>query len=130
MVSLFIHPNSLDPGELQYAQTMIFAIDEINNSSEILPGVSLGYRIYDSCPSIPLSVRASLALMNGHEEETNACLTPSNVHAVIGDTTTTSTIGIVRTVGPFHIPVVSKIKPFTFKSQDNFSFVGLMSFQV
>ncbi|XP_048837901.1 extracellular calcium-sensing receptor-like [Brienomyrus brachyistius] len=97
----------LDPGELQYAQTMIFAIDEINNSSEILPGVSLGYRIYDSCPSIPLSVRASLALMNGHEEETNACLKPSNVHAVIGDTTTTSTIGIARTVGPFHIPVLS-----------------------
>ncbi|KAF1394145.1 hypothetical protein PFLUV_G00023480 [Perca fluviatilis] len=54
----------LDPGELQYAYTMIFAIEEINNSSDLLPGVTLGYRIFDSCPSIPLSISASLNLMN------------------------------------------------------------------
>ncbi|XP_018604112.2 olfactory receptor CJ1 [Scleropages formosus] len=86
---------------------MIFAVEEINNSSDILPGVSLGYRIYDSCPSIPLSVKASLALMNSHEMLPKACSTTSSVHAVIGETTSTSTIGIARTVGPFHIPVLS-----------------------
>ena len=95
--------------QLQYAQTMIFAIEEINNNSKILPGISLGYRIYDSCPSVPLSVRASLALMNRHEAGTKTCLRLSTVQAVIGDTTTTSTIGIARTVGPFHIPVVSEL---------------------
>ncbi|XP_064159378.1 extracellular calcium-sensing receptor-like [Anguilla rostrata] len=110
--TLQVNPGSiqcqgLDPGELQYAQTMIFAIDEINNNSKILPGISLGYRIYDSCPSVPLSVRASLALMNEHEEGTKTCLQLSTVHAVIGETTSTSTIGIARTVGPFHIPVLS-----------------------
>uniref|UniRef100_A0A4W5M731 Olfactory receptor C family, j1 n=1 Tax=Hucho hucho TaxID=62062 RepID=A0A4W5M731_9TELE len=97
----------LDPGELQYAQTMIFAIEEINNSSELLPWLSLGYRIFDSCPSIPLSVRASLALMNGYEEEPQSCTKPSTVHAVIGETTSTSTIAMARTMGPFHIPVLS-----------------------
>ncbi|XP_061074233.1 extracellular calcium-sensing receptor-like [Conger conger] len=110
--TLQVNPGSiqcqgLDPGELQYAQTMIFAIEEINNNSKILPGISLGYRIYDSCPSIPLSVRASLALMNGPEEGTKTCLRLSTVHAVIGETTSTSSIGIARTVGPFHIPVLS-----------------------
>ncbi|XP_023258210.1 extracellular calcium-sensing receptor-like [Seriola lalandi dorsalis] len=59
-----IQCEGLDPGELQYAYTMMFAIEEINNSSELLPGVTLGYRIFDSCPSIPLSIRASLNLMN------------------------------------------------------------------
>ncbi|XP_061072483.1 extracellular calcium-sensing receptor-like [Conger conger] len=102
-----IQCQGLDQGELQFAQTMIFAIEEINNSSKILPGISLGYRIYDSCPSIPLSVRASLALMNGPQEGTKTCLKPSAVHAVIGETYSTSTIGIARTVGPFHIPVLS-----------------------
>ncbi|XP_036391822.1 extracellular calcium-sensing receptor-like [Megalops cyprinoides] len=102
-----IQCEGLDPGELQYAQTMIFAIEEINNHSEILPGISLGYRIYDSCPSIPLSVRASLALMNGYEDGSKSCVKPSTVHAIIGETTSTSTIGIARTVGPFHIPVLS-----------------------
>ncbi|XP_061074371.1 extracellular calcium-sensing receptor-like [Conger conger] len=97
----------LDQGELHFAQAMIFAIEEINNNSKILPGISLGYRIYDSCPSVPLSVSASLALMNRHEEVAKTCLKPSSVHAVIGDTFSTSTIGIARTVGPFHIPVLS-----------------------
>lgn len=97
----------LDPGELQYAYTMMFAIEEINNSSNLLPGVTLGYRIFDSCPSIPLSIRASLNLMNRYERGGDSCSKLSNVHAVIGETTSTSTIGIARTMGPFHIPVVS-----------------------
>lgn len=115
-VTCFFHANvqsglsaslRLDPGELQYAYTMMFAIDEINNSSELLPGVMLGYRIFDSCPSIPLSIRASLNLMNRYESGEDSCSKLSSVHAVIGETTSTSTIGIARTMGPFHIPVVS-----------------------
>ncbi|KAM4627561.1 vomeronasal type-2 receptor 1-like [Polymixia lowei] len=110
--SLQVNPGSiqcegLDPGELQYAYTMMFAIEEINNSSELLPGVTLGYRIFDSCPSIPLSVRASLNLMNVYEEGEGSCDERSTVHAVIGETTSTSTIGIARTMGPFYIPVIS-----------------------
>ncbi|XP_015456303.3 extracellular calcium-sensing receptor isoform X2 [Astyanax mexicanus] len=97
----------VDPGELQYAMTMMFTIEEINNSTEILPGFTMGYRIYGSCPSIPLSVRASLVLMNGPEEGRENCTKDSTVHAVIGETTSTATIGIARTMGPFHIPVLS-----------------------
>nr|XP_019943681.1 PREDICTED: extracellular calcium-sensing receptor-like [Paralichthys olivaceus] len=86
---------------------MMFAIEEINNSSELLPGMTLGYRIFDSCPSIPLSIKASLNLMNRYESGEGSCNKLSNVHAVIGETTSTSTIGIARTMGPFHIPVIS-----------------------
>ncbi|XP_070685479.1 extracellular calcium-sensing receptor-like [Pempheris klunzingeri] len=102
-----IQCEGLDPGELQYAYTMMFAIEEINNSPELLPGVALGYRIFDSCPSIPLSIRASLNLMNRYQSGYDSCSKLSNVHAVIGETTSTSTIGIARTMGPFHIPVIS-----------------------
>ncbi|XP_034723361.1 extracellular calcium-sensing receptor-like [Etheostoma cragini] len=102
-----IQCEGLDPGELQYAYTMIFAIEEINNSSDLLPGLTLGYRIFDSCPSIPLSISASLNLMNRYDSGIGSCVKLSNVHAVIGETTSTSTIGIARTLGPFHIPVIS-----------------------
>lgn len=85
---------------------MIFAIEEINNRTDLLPGFILGYRIYDSCPSIPLSVGASLALINGQMETEKSCTSPSAVQAVIGETTSTSTIDIARTIGPFKIPVV------------------------
>ncbi|XP_068613880.1 LOW QUALITY PROTEIN: extracellular calcium-sensing receptor-like [Brachionichthys hirsutus] len=102
-----IQCEGLDPGELQYAYTMMFAIKEINNSSVLLPGMTLGYRIFDSCPSIPLSIRASLNLMNQHEIGEDSCTNLPTVHAIIGETTSTSTIGIARTTGPFHIPVIS-----------------------
>ncbi|XP_066565578.1 extracellular calcium-sensing receptor-like [Amia ocellicauda] len=95
--------------EFQFAQAMIFTIEEINNSSEILPDVSLGYKIYDSCRSIPLSIKVSLALMNGQEHgflSDQSCNKPSTVHAIIGHADSTPTIGIATTVGPFNMPVV------------------------
>uniref|UniRef100_A0A8C6T4E4 G-protein coupled receptors family 3 profile domain-containing protein n=1 Tax=Neogobius melanostomus TaxID=47308 RepID=A0A8C6T4E4_9GOBI len=39
----------IEMSNFQFAQAMLFAIAEINNSSDLLPGVSLGYRMYDSC---------------------------------------------------------------------------------
>ncbi|KAM4742872.1 extracellular calcium-sensing receptor-like [Anableps anableps] len=102
-----IQCKGLEIGELQYAYTMMFVIDEINNSTELLPDVTLGYRIFDSCPSVPLSIRSSLNLMNPYEKSEGLCNNLSNVYAVIGDTTSTSTIGIARTLGPFNIPVIS-----------------------
>lgn len=98
----------IDSGELQYAMTMMFAIEEINNRNDILPNFILGYRIYGSCPSIPLSVKASLVLMNRPGEHQDYCTKSQTIQAVIGETTSTATIGIAKTVGPFYIPVVSK----------------------
>uniref|UniRef100_A0A8C6K6R8 Olfactory receptor C family, j1 n=1 Tax=Nothobranchius furzeri TaxID=105023 RepID=A0A8C6K6R8_NOTFU len=103
-----VNPGAIQcDGELQYAHTMMFVIEEINNSSELLPNVTLGYRIFDSCPNTPLSIKASLNLMNAFRSTDGFCDKLSSVHAVIGETTSTSTIGIARTMGPFHIPVIS-----------------------
>ncbi|KAE8295207.1 Extracellular calcium-sensing receptor [Larimichthys crocea] len=43
----------------QYTQAMLFAIEEINNSTDLLPGISLGYKMYDACAR---GVRVALAL--------------------------------------------------------------------
>ncbi|KAK5614407.1 hypothetical protein CRENBAI_026025 [Crenichthys baileyi] len=53
--------------ELRFSRTMIFAIKEINNSTELLPGVKLGYQIYDSCASVPVSIQAAFQLSNGQD---------------------------------------------------------------
>ncbi|XP_041120304.1 extracellular calcium-sensing receptor-like [Polyodon spathula] len=88
---------------------MIFAIEEINNNTEILPNVTLGYKIYDDCGSVPISIRTSMALMNGQEETLSekSCIKPAKVPAIIGESESSSAIAMATTTGPFHIPVIS-----------------------
>ncbi|XP_035240504.1 extracellular calcium-sensing receptor-like [Anguilla anguilla] len=95
--------------EFRLAQTMIFTIEEINNRSDLLPFVSLGYKIYDTCASTTFSVRSAMALMNGYEEilTDTSCSTPAAVQAIIGESGSTNTIAIAAAVGLFQIPVIS-----------------------
>ncbi|XP_041126924.1 extracellular calcium-sensing receptor-like [Polyodon spathula] len=96
--------------EFQFAQTLIFATEEINNRTDILPGISLGYKIYDDCSSIPLAIRAGMVLVNEQEENmynNKSCNKPSTVHAIIGPSSSSPTIGIATTIRAFHIPVIS-----------------------
>ncbi|XP_058481419.1 extracellular calcium-sensing receptor [Solea solea] len=94
--------------EFRFAQTMIFAIEEINNSSSLLPNISIGYKLFDSCGSTLASTRAVMALMN-EEERTprQTCWSQSPVHAIIGASESSSTIVMVQIAGTFQIPVIS-----------------------
>ncbi len=94
--------------EFKFAQTLIFAIEEINKNTQLLPGVSLGYKMYDSCSSIALTILSGMALMNGYEETLSdtSCSRPPAVHAIVGESNSSPTIGLASLVGPFSLPVV------------------------
>nr|XP_020444296.1 extracellular calcium-sensing receptor-like [Monopterus albus] len=102
---------SLNFIEFQCAQAMIFAIEQINNSTDLLPGISLGYKMYDSCSSIARSVRVALALANGNEvvsELTEApCTRPAQVQAIMGASSSSTSMAIATVIGPFHLPLIS-----------------------
>uniref|UniRef100_A0A3P8RPR3 G-protein coupled receptors family 3 profile domain-containing protein n=1 Tax=Amphiprion percula TaxID=161767 RepID=A0A3P8RPR3_AMPPE len=102
---------SLNFRDFQFAQSMLFAIEEINNSTDLLPGVSLGYKIYDTCGSIARSVRVALALTNGNEivsaPSEEPCTKPAQVQAIMGETSSSPTTAIATVIGPFHIPMIS-----------------------
>ncbi|XP_042342376.1 extracellular calcium-sensing receptor-like [Plectropomus leopardus] len=100
--------SSVNLREFRFAQTMIFTIDEINKSEFPLPNVSIGYRIYDNCGSTLSSMRTVMGLMNGDEWSVGkSCSGQSAVHAIIGESESSSTIVLSRTTGPFKIPVIS-----------------------
>ncbi|KAK2847346.1 hypothetical protein Q5P01_010345 [Channa striata] len=102
---------SLNFRDFQIAQAMLFAIDEINNSTELLPGISLGYKLFDTCGSIARSVRVALALANGNEivsvQSESPCTRPAHVQAIMGETSSSPCMAIATVIGPFHIPLIS-----------------------
>uniref|UniRef100_A0A668RGB2 G-protein coupled receptors family 3 profile domain-containing protein n=1 Tax=Oreochromis aureus TaxID=47969 RepID=A0A668RGB2_OREAU len=102
---------SLNFRDLQFAQAMLFAIEEINNSTDLLPGISVGYKIYDICGSDARSIGATLALANGNEivsvPSKAPCTRPAHVQAIIGATSSSKSIAVSTVTGPFFIPVIS-----------------------
>ncbi|KAM3875137.1 vomeronasal type-2 receptor 1-like [Diretmus argenteus] len=89
---------------------MVFAIEEINNSTELLPGVRLGYRIHDSCAAVPVAVQAAFQLTNGVQpafDTGETCSQSGTVTAVVGESGSTPSISTSRIIGPFDIPQVS-----------------------
>ncbi|XP_059807603.1 taste receptor type 1 member 2-like [Hypanus sabinus] len=92
-------------------QAMRYAIEEINNSTELLPGVTLGYDVADSCLEV-VDVQAMfrfLSAKEGTEVEilNNYTSYQPRVIAVIGPPTTDTAIIIARVLGFFLIPQIS-----------------------
>ncbi|XP_006011735.1 extracellular calcium-sensing receptor-like [Latimeria chalumnae] len=88
---------------------MIFAVEEINDSSTLLPNVELGYAIYDTCMTHMNSLRAAMALVSGEKETvlSSSCGKSPQVPVIIGDAQSTASIQIARTLGVFYVPMVS-----------------------
>ncbi|KAM9359520.1 extracellular calcium-sensing receptor-like [Symphorus nematophorus] len=109
--------------------TMVFAVEEINHNSSLLPGVKLGYRIMDSCDHVHTSLQALFSLVSdsktvmkgrkdwGTQSETfPSCLSDSPVPAVIGLASSSPTRAIAHTLGPFSLPL------------DDYSHYGIQAF--
>uniref|UniRef100_A0A8C4TN94 Extracellular calcium-sensing receptor-like n=1 Tax=Erpetoichthys calabaricus TaxID=27687 RepID=A0A8C4TN94_ERPCA len=88
---------------------MIFAIEEINNRTDILPGVTLGFKIYDSCRDVRLAIKSAMALVSGPDGRLindDSCIKPLTVPAIIGQSSSSPLIGIATSLGPFNLPVL------------------------
>uniref|UniRef100_A0A3B5L261 G-protein coupled receptors family 3 profile domain-containing protein n=1 Tax=Xiphophorus couchianus TaxID=32473 RepID=A0A3B5L261_9TELE len=95
---------------LRISRTIIFAIEEINNSTDLLPGIKLGYRLYDSCVSVPVSVDVAFQLLNGEDPafyKDGNCSQSRVVVASVGDSGSSPSIIMSRIMGSFKIPLVS-----------------------
>ncbi|XP_040034641.2 extracellular calcium-sensing receptor-like [Gasterosteus aculeatus] len=97
----------------RWMQTMVFAVEEINRDDKLLPNITLGYKIYDSCSTPHQALKAAMELV-GHERSSGVkgetqreggCR--GTVPAVIGDGGSTQSLVVARLLGVFHVPQVS-----------------------
>uniref|UniRef100_A0AAR2J9R8 G-protein coupled receptors family 3 profile domain-containing protein n=1 Tax=Pygocentrus nattereri TaxID=42514 RepID=A0AAR2J9R8_PYGNA len=99
--------------ELRFVRAMEFAIHEINNRTDLLPGITLGYQIHDSCAEVPMTIKAAFQLANGMEpffNDTDSCSksAAAAVPALVGETASTPSMSMARILGLFGIPQVIK----------------------
>ncbi|KAF7218556.1 extracellular calcium-sensing receptor-like [Nothobranchius furzeri] len=100
--------NGFDPRAFRWAQTMRLAVDEINQSPELLPNHTLGYKIFDSCAYPLTGQRAALAVLNGpNEEDSPMCSVSSPLLSIIGESGSAQSIVVSRILQPFRIPMIS-----------------------
>lgn len=92
------------------AMTMAFAIDEINKNSNLLPNVTLGYSMYDTCAALIIGLSGALSLASGQEEQfmpQENCLGTPPVLGIVGDSYSSNSIAISHILGLYKIPIVS-----------------------
>ncbi|OCT79169.1 hypothetical protein XELAEV_18030269mg [Xenopus laevis] len=88
---------------------LIYTIEEINKDPELLPNVTLGYQIYDSCASGMKSFASAFGILSGTEPPipNYSCWNNRKVVGFIGDVSSESSLAIAWLSGIYRYPQIS-----------------------
>ena len=103
--------NSVNEYGLGLALVMKYAVDEINANQTLLPGIKLGYEIYDTCGHSSVLVKPTLSFLteksiNALSVECNYTDYETSISAVIGPFTSEMVSVIGKLLGFFLMPQV------------------------
>ncbi|XP_073467261.1 vomeronasal type-2 receptor 26-like [Aquarana catesbeiana] len=90
--------NQVYSREYRHLLAFIFAIDEINSSPDILPNITLGYHVYDSCGHVNKAIKDVLQILSGHTKEVPnySCMERGALAGFIGDLNSDTTLQMAQ----------------------------------
>ncbi|KAJ1080408.1 hypothetical protein NDU88_000616 [Pleurodeles waltl] len=93
----------------QWMQGMTFAIEEINNNPDLLPNITLGFWIYDSCRALQRVLEGTMWMLTGQEETiaNYRCKETPPLVGVVGDSGSTRSMLMAQLLGLYRIPQIS-----------------------
>ncbi|XP_029435552.1 extracellular calcium-sensing receptor-like [Rhinatrema bivittatum] len=93
----------------RWALSLAFALDEINHNQILLPNVTLGFLIYDSCLALERTIKCTLWILTekGGCVPNYHCQIPSSLAAIIGETGSTKSMSMATLLGLYRYPQVS-----------------------
>ena len=93
--------------DLEMLEAMLFAIDRINNDMSLLPNLTIGYDVRDSCNSEIIGLNEALGFYIHYNRNRN--ITTPTFLGIVGPayTTVTSSVATVMSVEGIQIPLIS-----------------------
>ncbi|XP_068129509.1 extracellular calcium-sensing receptor-like [Hyperolius riggenbachi] len=93
-----------------WMQAMAYAINEINTDNLLLPNVTLGFQIFDSCTNTARALWGTFWTLTGEEHPIpNYQCNPKTPVAIVGDALSLSSIAMASLLGAYVYPQVSYI---------------------
>ncbi|CAJ0923963.1 unnamed protein product [Ranitomeya imitator] len=92
----------------QQLQSVIFAIEEINNNHELLPNLTLGFQAYDSCIAVQNSLAGMSQMITGQSKAipNYRCLADIPLSSVIAHSSSTHSVLMAHILGILRYPQV------------------------
>ncbi|KAM3936581.1 vomeronasal type-2 receptor 26-like [Leptodactylus fuscus] len=97
------------PREYKHLLAFLFAIEEINQLSDLLPNITLGYHIYDSCGNVNKVIKDVLQILSGHTvtAPNYSCMENDAVVGFIGDFLSVTTLPMAQLLGIYGYTQIS-----------------------
>ncbi|KAM3936591.1 vomeronasal type-2 receptor 26-like [Leptodactylus fuscus] len=118
----------------RYLMALIFAVDEINKNPDILPNMTLGYHVYDSCNNVNKAIDSALQILSGPEDTVPNyfCARFGHLVGVIGDMNSDISLNLAQILSIFGYSQISygavdptlstlRLFPSFFQALPNFS---------
>ncbi|XP_075200042.1 vomeronasal type-2 receptor 1-like [Anomaloglossus baeobatrachus] len=105
----------------QIMQALIFAVEEINKNPDLLPNITLGFQIYDTCTVLRRAAEGTLWMLSGEESSVPnyRCGEGGTLAGIVGDSASTRSILMAQILGLYRYPQISYFATSPFLSNRN-----------